>query len=174
MHKSTSQNLWSRFAPPPKVVSKVDPETGNYNPFPTYPFTGSLRPVYPLSPRREVPKRIPHPVWAADGNPRYSYVRRNQIDILDQKAQDAMRKSCRLGREVLDIVAAAVKPGVTTDQLDEICHNACIERDVRFFFPSVPFSFFAFPPFSLFPFFHSFSLQHSLPKSLPRSLPHDD
>jgi len=114
----------------PRVVSKVDPETGTFNPYPTYPFTGSLRPVYPLSPRREVPKHIPHPAWAVDGNPRYSYAKRNHIDILDEKAQNAMRKSCKLAREVLDTVGAAVKPGVTTDQLDEICHNACVERNV--------------------------------------------
>lgn len=41
-----------------------------------------------------------------------------------------MRKVCRLAREVLDITAAAMKPGVTTDYLDEICHNACVEREV--------------------------------------------
>lgn len=41
-----------------------------------------------------------------------------------------MRKVCRLAREVLDIAAAAIKPGVTTDYIDEIVHKACIERDV--------------------------------------------
>jgi methionyl aminopeptidase len=51
-------------------------------------------------------------------------------DILDTEGQEAMRKVCRLAREVLDITAAAMKPGVTTDYLDEVCHNACIERDV--------------------------------------------
>jgi methionyl aminopeptidase len=44
-----------------------------------------------------------------------------------------MRKVCRLAREVLDIAAAAVKPGVTTDYLDEIVHKACLERDVSYF-----------------------------------------
>ena len=44
-----------------------------------------------------------------------------------------MRKVCRLAREVLDTAAAAVKPGVTTDQIDEIVHYACIERNVRSF-----------------------------------------
>lgn len=104
-------------------------KTGTFNPYPTYPFTGPLRPVYPLSPRRQVPKHIPHPVWSVDGNPRYSFAKRNHIEILDEKAQEAMRKSCRLAREVLDIVGAAVAPGVTTDKLDEICHNACVERN---------------------------------------------
>lgn len=113
------------------MVSKIDSETGTFNPYPTYPFTGALRPVYPLSPRREVPKHIPHPVWHADGNPRYSFSKRNHIEILDEKAQQAMKKSCQLAREVLDTVGAAVKPGITTDQLDEICHNACVERNVR-------------------------------------------
>lgn len=40
-----------------------------------------------------------------------------------------MRKVCRLAREVLDIAAAAVKPGVTTDYIDDIVHKACIERE---------------------------------------------
>lgn len=127
MHKSTNP-LRGLF--PPKVVSKIDPETGTFNPYPTYPFTGPLRPLYPLSPKRPVPASIPHPVWSEDGNPRYSFARRNVIDILDEKAQNAMRKSCILAREVLDTVGAAVKPGITTDQLDEICHNACVERKV--------------------------------------------
>ena len=37
---------------------------------------------------------------------------------------------CRLAREVLDIAARAAKPGVTTDQIDKIVHDACMERDV--------------------------------------------
>lgn len=41
-----------------------------------------------------------------------------------------MRKVCRLAREVLDIAARAVKPGVTTDYIDEVVHKACVERDV--------------------------------------------
>jgi len=41
-----------------------------------------------------------------------------------------MRKVCRLAREVLDIAARAAKPGVTTDYIDEVVHNACIEREV--------------------------------------------
>lgn len=52
-----------------------------------------------------------------------------------------MRKVCRLSREVLDIAAAAAKPGVTTDYIDEIVHNACIERKVSVHaFMVVPFA----------------------------------
>lgn len=41
-----------------------------------------------------------------------------------------MRKVCRLAREVLDIAAREVRPGVTTDYLDEVVHKACLERNV--------------------------------------------
>ncbi|KAK1830095.1 putative methionine aminopeptidase [Podospora conica] len=104
-------------------------KTNFYNPFPNFSFTGPLRPVYPLSPMRKVPKSIPHPDYAEDGLPKYSRVRTNKIDILDAKAQEGMRKVCRLAREVLDVAAAAVRPGITTDEIDEIVHKACIERN---------------------------------------------
>lgn len=102
-----------------------------YDPFPGFPYTGSVRPVYPLSPRRPVPKTIKHPDWAKTGIPRREMrLSGSKCDILDAQGQEAMRKVCRLAREVLDITAAAIKPGVTTDYLDEICHNACVEREV--------------------------------------------
>ena len=49
-----------------------------------------------------------------------------------------MRKVCRLSREVLDIAAREVKPGVTTDHIDEVVHNACIARNVS---PNVAMSY---------------------------------
>lgn len=115
----------------PKAILP-DPATGYYNPFPSFFFSGPLRPVYPLSEHRTLPKSIPHPVWWQDGNPRYSrsLTNRNKIEVLDAEGQEAMRKSCRLAREVLDIAAAAAKPGVTTDYIDEVVHKACIERNV--------------------------------------------
>lgn len=58
------------------------------------------------------------------------FVGRNKIRILTQKEQDGMRKVCRLGREVLDIAARAIKVGVTTDEIDRIVHEASVERDV--------------------------------------------
>jgi methionyl aminopeptidase len=131
MHKQENSIIHHLF--PPSVVSKPDPETGNFNPFPTFPFTGPLRPVYPLSERREVPKSIPHPDYAVDGIPKSgrALVRANKIQQLDSTAQEKMRKVCRLAREVLDIAAAALRPGITTDEIDEIVHKACIERNVR-------------------------------------------
>jgi len=89
--------------------------------------------VYPLSERRTVPKSVQHPDYWLDGIPKSerTFGGRNKIQILDKKQQEGMRKVCRLAREVLDIAAAAVKPGVTTDYIDEIVHKACLEREVR-------------------------------------------
>ncbi|POS82643.1 putative methionine aminopeptidase, partial [Erysiphe pulchra] len=129
LHKPKSNFLANIFVP--KVVSEPDPDTGHYNPFPSFQFTGSIRPVYPLSERRNVPKSINYPDYSDDGMP-YSEMTisgRTKIAILDKKGQEAMRRVCRLGREVLDIAAAAAKPGVTTDYIDEIVHKACIERN---------------------------------------------
>ncbi|KAF8744445.1 Methionine aminopeptidase, partial [Rhizoctonia solani] len=39
-----------------------------------------------------------------------------------------MRTVCRLGREVLDIAAAAIRPGITTDEIDAIVHEETIKR----------------------------------------------
>ena len=130
-HKSQNGILSNIFTP--KVVSKPDPVTGHFNPFPTFPYTGTLRPVYPLSPKREVKKGVKLPDYSKDGIPRSEqvFVNRNKIAILTKEEQDGMRKVCRLAREVLDIAAAVAKPGVTTDYIDEIVHNACMERDVR-------------------------------------------
>lgn len=132
LHPKAQSTLLSKFVTP-NIVSHPDPATGHFNPFPTFPFTGSLRPVYPLSPRREVPKTIKLPDYAKDGIPHSEQVftGRHKIKILNQEEIEGMRKACRLGREVLDIAAAAAKPGVTTDYIDEIVHKACIERDVR-------------------------------------------
>jgi hypothetical protein len=39
-----------------------------YDPFPNFKYTGPLRPVYPLSPKRHVPENIRRPDYAKDGN----------------------------------------------------------------------------------------------------------
>ncbi|PBK96820.1 methionine aminopeptidase [Armillaria gallica] len=117
-------------------------EDGSYNPFPSYEYTGSMRPMYPLSAKRTVPDHIPRPEYADDGRPMAEARAAGQPPrILSKEEQDKMRTVCRLAREVLDIAASHAKPGVTTDELDEIVHNACIERDA---YPS-PLNYRNFP-----------------------------
>ncbi|KAJ6104724.1 Methionine aminopeptidase 1 [Penicillium sp. IBT 18751x] len=140
IHKK-SNFLSSLF--PPKVVSEPDPATGNFNPFPSFQFTGSLRPVYPLSPKRTVPTSIPYPDYAKNGIPisEQRLFGQRSIKILNKEEQEGMRVVCRLAREVLDIAGRAVKPGVTTDYIDEVVHKACLERDS---YPS-PLNYMHFP-----------------------------
>lgn len=49
--------------------------------------------------------------------------------------------SCKLAREVLDEAARVCDVGVTTDEIDRIVHEACIEREC---YPS-PLNYYEFP-----------------------------
>lgn len=73
LHKSQNSMLSNIFTP--SVVSLPD-AAGHFNPFPTYNFSGSLRPSYPLSPRRKVPDSIRHPDYASHGIPKSEQVSR--------------------------------------------------------------------------------------------------
>ncbi|KAF9012850.1 methionine aminopeptidase [Hymenopellis radicata] len=104
--------------------------SGTYNPFPNFEYTGSMRPVYPLSGKRTVPDHIPRPEYAADGKPlAEDRAFGAPPTILTLEEQEKMRTVSRLGREILDLAASHAKPGITTDEIDEIVHNATIERN---------------------------------------------
>ena len=49
--------------------------------------------------------------------------------------------AAQMGREILDLAASHIKPGLTTDELDEIVHNETIKRNA---YPS-PLNYFKFP-----------------------------
>jgi methionyl aminopeptidase len=79
-----------------------------------------------LSPRREVPAQIPRPDYALDrhGRPKS----RDSGRPKDADTLARMRVAGRAAAEVLQLVGEAVRPGVTTDELDAIAHEACIAR----------------------------------------------
>ncbi|GAA5918200.1 hypothetical protein JCM6882_005148 [Rhodosporidiobolus microsporus] len=116
--------------------------------FPGFTYTGPLRAVYPDTavPRREIPASIKKPDYATNAEG-VSYSERvaNRMErvgkILDAKEIEGMRKVCKLAREVLDIAAAAVRPGITTLEIDAIVHDECIKRDS---YPS-PLNYHMFP-----------------------------
>lgn len=74
-----------------------------------------------VSPRREVPAHIPRPDYAQSGIPGAG--RAPAADRVER-----MRKACRAAAEVLQVTAARLAPGVTTDALDGVCHAAYLER----------------------------------------------
>jgi len=50
------------------------------------------------------------------------------ITIKTPPEQDQMRLAGRLTADVLDMIGAYVKPGVTTDELDKICHDYIVNE----------------------------------------------
>ncbi len=86
--------------------------------------TDPIRP-YSSAPLRPVPDTIAKPPWA-DGSNHYE-----RWDEPHVKSADVIERMRRTGREAADTLAflgTLVQPGVTTDQIDEACHNAAIER----------------------------------------------
>lgn len=121
------------------ATMKSTPEVKLPAHFDGFEFTGPLRPVLPYSPKREVPKDIPRPEYADSGIPIRE--RGNAVEIQHQKTIESLRKCCKIAREVLDIAGAAVKVGITTDELDKIVHEEMIKRGA---YPS-PLNYRGFP-----------------------------
>nr|XP_054597430.1 methionine aminopeptidase 1 [Nothobranchius furzeri] len=117
----------------------------NTDPWPGYRYTGKLRPHYPLTPMRPVPGDIQRPDYA--DHPRgmsesEQFLKgTSQIKILCPEDIEGMRVVCKLAREVLDIAAMMVKPGVTTEEIDHAVHLACVARNC---YPS-PLNYYNFP-----------------------------
>ncbi len=77
-----------------------------------------------VSLRRSVPASIGRPPYAESGQPPAN---RGAV-VQTPEIVERMRVAGRLAAEVLIEVGAAVAPGVTTDELDAIAHEAAIQR----------------------------------------------
>jgi methionyl aminopeptidase len=82
-----------------------------------------LRPGH-VSPRRPVPEDIDPPDYAATGR----RVKVTEPLVRQPGLIEPMRRAGRVAAEVLALTGAAVAPGVTTDELDAIAHQACLSR----------------------------------------------
>jgi methionyl aminopeptidase len=91
-----------------------------------------------VSPCRTVPVHIARPEYADTGMPAPYKVSCVKVTV-DQIQR--MRKAGRLAREVLDLVLAAVRPGITTDELDRLAHQHIIALGA---YPS-PLNYLGFP-----------------------------
>ena len=116
-----------------------------HNPWPNFSFTGPLRPVYPLSATRVVPEQIMRPDYATDPNgfPRSEMAIKgsSQVKVLNSVQIDKMRKISTISREVIEEGIKIAKVGTTTDEIDRVIHDACIERNS---YPS-PLNYYKFP-----------------------------
>jgi len=116
-----------------------------------YDFTGRLRPTL-YSPRRAVPPTLRQPDYAQhpggvseseqrDRTTHHSIRVYTETELKEPDDPTGLRHACRMGREVLDVASNAVRVGVTTDEVDRVVHEACLERDV---YPS-PLNYYNFP-----------------------------
>jgi len=115
-----------------------------YNPWPGYRFTGKLR-AFPVTPNRTVPDIIQRPDYATneEGRPLSELALRGSsvVKVLSEEEIDGMRVACKLGREVLEEAAKVIGVGVTTEEIDRVVHEACIDRES---YPS-PLNYYKFP-----------------------------
>ncbi len=80
-----------------------------------------------IGPMRPVPESIARPEYAAPGSNgeprRWGEPMVKAPDVLAR-----MKIAGQVAAEVLAETGAAVRPGITTDELDAVCHQACIAR----------------------------------------------
>ncbi|CAI9292278.1 unnamed protein product [Lactuca saligna] len=109
---------------------------------PHFDWTGPLRP-YPISKKRVIPAGIELPDWAVDGTPKIEPISDLQhvVEIKTPEQIERMRETSRIAREVLDAAARVVRPGVTTDEIDAVVHEATIAAGA---YPS-PLNYHFFP-----------------------------
>ena len=77
-----------------------------------------------VSPMLTVPDGIQLTDYYSSGEPR----RWDEPMVKSPEIIEKMRVACRIAAEVLEVCGAAVAPGVTTDELDRIAHQAYIDR----------------------------------------------
>ncbi|XP_065224745.1 methionine aminopeptidase 1 [Planococcus citri] len=132
-----------------KLIENAETEKNSndylsYNPWPYYQFTGKLRP-FPQTMRRTVPEKISRPDYAEDpkGIPLLEQKAKtsSQIQVLSDEEIEGMRVACKLGREVLEEVSNMIDVNVTTEEIDRIVHEACVDREC---YPS-PLNYYQFP-----------------------------
>lgn len=77
-----------------------------------------------VGPQRPVPDSIPRPPYANGAEPQ----RASRSPVRSADVIERMRVAGRAAAEVLQTVGARVAPGVTTDELDALCHEECLRR----------------------------------------------
>uniref|UniRef100_A0A3B3R3R1 Methionine aminopeptidase n=1 Tax=Paramormyrops kingsleyae TaxID=1676925 RepID=A0A3B3R3R1_9TELE len=139
LHKKAKEDKTKEDAKK-KVENDIDTD-----PWPGYRYTGKLRPHYPLTPMRPVPENIQRPDYADHplgmSELEQTLKGTSQIRILSPEDIEGMRIVCKLAREVLDVAALMVKPGMTTEEIDHAVHLACTARNC---YPS-PLNYYNFP-----------------------------
>lgn len=70
---------------------------------------------------KDVPSHIARPPYARTGNVKPPP---NYIEVNDEEVINEIRNSARLARDVLDLACESAKAGMTTNEIDQIVHDA--------------------------------------------------
>ncbi|SNX83047.1 related to MAP1 - methionine aminopeptidase [Melanopsichium pennsylvanicum] len=100
----------------------------------SFKYSGTVKAVYPLSPKPKIPPSIRRPNYAREGVRMWlqfwwQFLESRNIKLNNKTDQDGVRKAATLAREVLEIAASHAKPGVTTDEIDKVVFAEAIKRD---------------------------------------------
>jgi methionyl aminopeptidase len=77
-----------------------------------------------VSPQRDVPAMILRPDYAESGRP----LMVDEPMVKSGDVIDRLRRAGRMAADVLHTTAQAIRVGVTTDELDAVCHEATIQQ----------------------------------------------
>ena len=78
-----------------------------------------------LSPERDVPRSIPRPEYVGRREPRPD----EHGDMYSPAEIELIRESGRIAAGAVEAVGAAIRPGITTDELDAVAHRYLIEHE---------------------------------------------
>jgi len=130
-----------------KQLDKEEEAEANKEPFFKNPFSknfGKFEKVMPedvTDVERKIPDHIEKPDYWQTGHPTINYSNPKSIEIKQPAAVAKMRRACELARKVLDAAAAMVKPGITTEEIDDFVFNYTIQHGA---YPS-PLNYHGFP-----------------------------
>jgi hypothetical protein len=97
-----------------------------------FPFAGSVRPGSQSSQKVIIADNVLPPDYAEDGSPKNAKPMLPWVvEVKTPEQIEKMRASGSLARHVLDTGGRAIKPGVTTNEIDEIVHQEALK--VRLF-----------------------------------------
>ena len=129
-YRTPVRSFWSRKRPPPPAVSaSISGETFSI-------VVPQL--VSPQISHQDIPTNVTPPVYYKSGIPSPSP--RNP-EVKTEKAVNHMRASCKLARQILNQSLKIVRPGVTTQQIDDLVTQLAFDNNA---YPS-PLNYRKFP-----------------------------
>ncbi|WFD29573.1 methionyl aminopeptidase [Malassezia sp. CBS 17886] len=92
-------------------------------------YAGGVRAAYPLSAKPKIPSSVRRPNYGREAVRACEATRSRQLFQTKRIKVNPPADQDGLAREALNLVAAHIRPGITTDELDRILFSAAIERD---------------------------------------------